>query len=112
MESRDGLFGSKLHPSGLPAWKRAPWVSARDMAERKGYAKPDCTMLEYLELREQRSCDLCGKTGGPPRRYHVDHCHETGRIRGVLCAGCNTGLGKLGDNREGLLRALDYLEEP
>lgn len=39
----------------------------------------------------------------------VDHCHDTGRVRGMLCHGCNTALGKLGDNVAGLRRALEYL---
>ena len=45
------------------------------------------------KLIEQNGvCAICGK---PPnkRRLHIDHCHETGRIRGLLCTGCNTRLG-------------------
>ena len=40
----------------------------------------------------------------------VDHCHETGRVRGVLCFNCNSGLGLLRDNPEAMYRAADYLE--
>jgi hypothetical protein len=40
----------------------------------------------------------------------VDHDHETGAIRGLLCKHCNSSLGKLGDNLEGLMRAVDYLK--
>ncbi|WP_308283685.1 endonuclease domain-containing protein [Streptomyces glomeratus] len=40
----------------------------------------------------------------------VDHCHETGRVRGVLCFNCNSGLGLLGDAPEAIYRAADYLE--
>ena len=39
----------------------------------------------------------------------IDHDHATGRVRGVLCNGCNTGLGKLGDTIAGLERAIEYL---
>lgn len=42
-------------------------------------------------------------------RRHLDHCHETGNVRGWLCSTCNFGLGKLGDNIDGILRALYYL---
>lgn len=60
------------------------------------------------------ACDMCGEvrdgTRGP-RDYLVrDHNHDTSVLRGWLCARCNTGLGHLGDNRAGLLRALAYLE--
>lgn len=40
----------------------------------------------------------------------IDHDHENGRVRGVLCIRCNSALGKLGDNTEGLQRAMDYLD--
>ena len=40
----------------------------------------------------------------------VDHCHDTNIIRGFLCSECNTGIGKLGDNEEGVERALNYLK--
>jgi recombination endonuclease VII len=39
----------------------------------------------------------------------VDHIHGTSLVRGYLCHGCNTGLGKLGDDMEGLQRAMRYL---
>ena len=39
----------------------------------------------------------------------VDHCHDTGKVRGLLCAGCNVGLGCIGDNIEGVINLLKYL---
>lgn len=53
-------------------------------------------------------CCLCGR---PPKtkQLSVDHCHESGQIRGLLCQPCNAALGRMGDNEEGVLRALDYL---
>lgn len=41
---------------------------------------------------------------------HVDHCHETGRVRGVLCFNCNSAIGKLGDDPDIVRRAAAYLE--
>ena len=41
---------------------------------------------------------------------HVDHCHKTGRVRGVLCFNCNSAIGLLRDDPETLNRAADYLE--
>jgi hypothetical protein len=40
----------------------------------------------------------------------VDHCHETGKVRGMLCSTCNTGIGHLKDSPAMLLSALQYLE--
>lgn len=53
-------------------------------------------------------CKVCSKFLTYP---HIDHCHKTGKIRGILCPSCNTGLGKLGDTVEGVRKALEYLEE-
>ena len=58
------------------------------------------------------ACALCDrKHSFLPRssRLQVDHCHKTNRIRGLLCQRCNTGLGKLGDSAESLLKALRYV---
>lgn len=40
---------------------------------------------------------------------HVDHCHKTGRVRGILCTNCNQALGKLGDSLEALQAVVEYL---
>lgn len=47
-------------------------------------------------------------TQGPTT--HIDHCHSTGRFRGLLCSGCNHALGKTKDNPATLRRLADYLE--
>jgi hypothetical protein len=44
--------------------------------------------------------------------FHVDHCHSTGRVRGLLCRGCNHILGTVKDNPETLQRAVNYLIVP
>ncbi len=57
-------------------------------------------------------CGVCGCISGGGKHkghLHVDHCHATGRIRGLLCYQCNTALGKLGDDLAGVLRFVSYL---
>lgn len=51
-------------------------------------------------------CMLCGRED---RRLVIDHNHQTGKIRGVLCDRCNVAIGSLGDNVAGLNRAIEYL---
>lgn len=70
---------------------------------------------EFSELLQHQGggCAICGKPiKSARRRMNVDHCHETGEVRGILCTGCNTGLGHLGDNIEGIQKALAYLANP
>jgi len=74
------------------------------------------TSEEYIRLLENQnySCAICGNTPEKGRantyKLSVDHCHTTGVVRGLLCQKCNTGMGLLGDTKEGLLKALKYLE--
>lgn len=66
------------------------------------------TILEYEALVEDQQglCVLCQEPMASP---HVDHCHITGTVRGLLCKQCNTGLGHFRDNPEVLARAVTYL---
>lgn len=43
------------------------------------------------------------------RRLCVDHCHKTGKVRGLLCDNCNHGIGLFKDNSERMFRAIKYL---
>lgn len=65
---------------------------------------------DALSIRQKGACAICG---GPPvknrKSLSVDHCHETGRIRGLLCGRCNTGLGMFKDLPALLEKALQYL---
>lgn len=80
----------------------------RNVAYRKKYGLT-AEAVEALWKAQASCCGLCARpiTLAAAR---VDHCHRAGHVRGILCSACNTGLGQLGDNREGLLRALAYLE--
>jgi len=71
------------------------------------------SMDEFNQLIEfqEGNCAVCFKPlADMNRRANVDHDHETGEVRGILCTKCNTGIGHLGDNIEGLERALYYLK--
>lgn len=62
-------------------------------------------------LAEQNGvCAICGEPEkGRFSRLSVDHDHSTNKIRGLLCSACNSGLGRLKDSKELLIRALEYL---
>jgi hypothetical protein len=83
-------------------------------------AKYGISKEDYLGLVEQQDnkCAICGNEEtapntwkkDKPRRLAIDHCHETGIIRGLLCYRCNTTLGKVEDNPELLRNMAAYLE--
>ena len=73
---------------------------------------------EWHELLQQQGggCAICGETAsielstGTVQRMSVDHCHNSGKIRGILCNTCNRAIGLLKDDARLLRRAADYLE--
>jgi len=65
------------------------------------------TSKEYKEcMNTSSSCQICGGTS----KLCYDHDHITMGFRGVLCQSCNGALGILGDNLDGLLKAVEYLK--
>lgn len=66
---------------------------------------------QYQQLFEEQGgkCAICKQECH--RRLAVDHNHETGKIRGLLCMNCNTGIGKLQDDVLLLEKAILYLKK-
>lgn len=68
--------------------------------------------FEKLVLDQGGRCAVCPReleNGG--YKTHVDHCHETGKVRGLLCLQCNTALGKLGEDEDTILSLLEYVRK-
>ena len=64
----------------------------------------------FLNFQEGR-CAICRTIFTTHmNKVNIDHCHETGYVRGLLCNGCNTGLGSFRDNRHFLANAIRYLQ--
>lgn len=71
------------------------------------------TEEEYQELSKHQNgqCAVCGYMPPFPKRLHVDHCHRTGGVRGLLCSKCNLGLGLLADDPKRCAAAARYLKQ-
>ena len=80
---------------------------------RSIFRKFSLTVEQYYEMEKAQNykCACCGtdKPGIKTKRWHIDHCHDTGIIRGLLCHGCNLGIGHFKDNPEELQKAISYL---
>jgi hypothetical protein len=61
-------------------------------------------------LEEQGGCAICGgESGIAGKRHHIDHCHETGIVRGILCGPCNVAIGMMKNDPRRLIAAAEYL---
>lgn len=70
-------------------------------------------MYEEMLIQQNYQCAICGVDAKDAHlhKLFVDHCHATGRVRGLLCNQCNTGIGMLQDSKEILAKAMVYLDD-
>lgn len=86
--------------------KNQEWRREYDLwykrARKYGLTRAD---FEAMMKVQGGSCAICRTS----TKLVVDHCHESGRVRGLLCSNCNTGLGMFGDDTSRLGGAIEYL---
>lgn len=73
------------------------------------------TREQYSEIlaAQQGRCALCfTEEPGGSGKWHVDHDHDSGQVRGLLCLRCNVGLGNFRDDADLLWSAIEYLHNP
>lgn len=130
MKPLGDFYGRKASPDGLAysckdctcrsvrRWRLANQekVRASDRARRSKaprVSRYGLTAEGYSALlAEQRNgCAICGRVEGwSGRRLSIDHDHLTGQVRGLLCSGCNAGIGHFMDNQDLLASAIAYLQ--
>ena len=102
------------NPEKIKGYRRA-WL-LKNKNKEKGYYRKYLLKSQYglteaqFQKMSQSQCHLCWICDAKPKRLHVDHCHATGKIRGLLCGKCNSALGLFGDNPNLLRRAICYLK--
>lgn len=92
-----------------PKSKQKIWENK--LQYRYGITKKD---YDYLLEQQNNCCAICNTTNPSLKSknhkyFSVDHCHQTGKIRGLLCATCNSAIGLLGDCPETIANASLYL---
>lgn len=103
---RDQHYGSRKNKHGVSGY----CIECTRNVDRIRFYK--LTEDEYRNLLKAQGgkCAIClkgfRKIGKLPR---VDHCHETGAVRGLLCHGCNHGIGMFGDDPQRMDNAAAYL---
>lgn len=82
---------------------------ARNSTYRKRYG---ITLEEYetMEKDQGMTCAICKSKCKRYEFLSVDHCHKTGKVRGLLCHKCNSAIGYLGESVENLENAIKYLK--
>jgi hypothetical protein len=91
------------------SWREANPELAKLKDRKRALARYNLTIEQFEEkLAEQGgACASCGRDNTAARNWHVDHNHDTGEFRGILCHYCNVAAGCLGDdtrNSSGSLR--------
>lgn len=79
--------------AGSEAWAKKRLASLRRQSKTNGYAEPYESFARVMELWEMSggACACCGLASQSP--LHLDHCHESGKLRGFVCKTCNTCIG-------------------
>ena len=122
----EDYYKIRKNKDGPSAWSYECKVCAKARMKKQHKEKPHIgrkshlkfkygiTPAEYDVLFEKQGgvCATCGTSEPGPRwtNFAVDHCHTTGKVRGLLCKSCNIALGEMKDNPEVIRSMIKYLE--
>ena len=119
------LTRNQRHAVYMKKWRKRNPVKTKQYRQT-GYTRNKTTLVsKRLKLKygisleqydallaaQNNSCAICGsdKANSTGARFHVDHCHTTGKVRGLLCYKCNSVLGYANDDQRILAKAMLYL---
>jgi len=114
---------------GLPALRCRECMQPTPERKRRSHLRKfGITLEEWVALYEEQGgcCPICEKqlpelaqlhvvkprsTSWNSRDWNTDHCHTTGKVRGILCRQCNMGLGSFNENANALAKAIEYIKK-
>lgn len=113
------IFGKVFSCSG-PSSGAADGMQSRcwacNSSKRRALGVTRVTLQQMWEA-QNKQCAICSneisivRNAEPAVHAHVDHCENTGKVRGLLCRFCNQGIGMLFHKAENLRRAIEYIEK-
>lgn len=88
-----------------------PRANSKEKERRRRLRKYGLTDEQYAEMLDQQDgrCAICRTDDYGIKGPQIDHCHDTGQVRGLLCNRCNLGIGQLGDDPERMEAAARYV---
>lgn len=112
---RNKRYGKKFREKNIDYYKDKPVENRNNLLKYKY----KLTIEEYNKMLEKQDnvCAICLldeqglNNSGKKKRLAIDHNHETGEVRGLLCTKCNMALGRFDDSIEKIERALNYLKK-
>lgn len=107
-------YRKRRKAAGKPVCERTPeQVRAHDLWKNYRIRVDE---YERMKVDQGNACAICARSfndanvqGSHPANCVVDHCHTTGKVRGLLCPSCNLGIGKFNDCPDTLKKAATYL---
>ena len=112
--ARHKAYQQKRRPANSEYWKKRYADNPRKSKDANLQNSYGISIEEYEIMFEKQGgrCAICGKHQSElTKRLFVDHSHETGKVRSLLCTNCNFGIGYFKDSELLLLRAAEYLRE-
>lgn len=101
-----------------PIKTRKKFNNKSEAKRHNNYKQYGLSLEDYnnLLILQNSVCAICKKPetmtkkNGTIQNLAVDHCHKTGKVRGLLCSKCNTGIGYFAEDRQIFLNAIEYLD--
>jgi hypothetical protein len=84
-------------------------VRMRERTKERRYGITQEQFNQML-LNQNSKCKICSNDFKSSKDTHIDHCHNTNKVRGLLCNNCNMALGQFNDNTDNMDNAIIYLQ--
>lgn len=104
--AHDEEYRSKQKATAAARRARPGYAEAVKAYQLKRFYGLSAEQFACMREKQGGCCAICGAS---QKQLVVDHCHDTGRVRELLCHSCNRGIGMLADSHERLQAAADYL---